>query len=403
MNYMFAFRETFSRPVTKIRFLGLFDTVNSVPQFENAWLQRSRFPYTARSTARVIRHAVAIDERRAKFRQDLIGEVRPQKGEHHYRRRHHLWDRQSKDEELAPDELPGRGRKPSKALLERHDHLAIPTRFRDPSETTGVRSLSPNMDVEESDQRSAISDMSQDSMNLLNRTHGGFLDQNFDDNDEQDIQEVWFAGAHADIGGGWPLHPGEDTALSHIPLVWMVREAEKAGMRFDPKKIRDLNCAEDLYANRRRTTVALPIPQIEIASPVKDSPSKDTEYINGHEYTMPALLDKDGSATASEPPAVNGLLMPTVGGPPQQEPNLSTEAEEAQASRFVRALNFAAQKGRIHDVLQFNNGSTAIGVIAWNFMEYLPFRRMDLQPDGSWKSINWPLPKGEVRDVSIRV
>lgn len=34
MNYMFAFRETFSRPVRRIRFLGLFDTVNSVPQFE---------------------------------------------------------------------------------------------------------------------------------------------------------------------------------------------------------------------------------------------------------------------------------------------------------------------------------------------------------------------------------
>lgn len=32
-------------------------------------------------------------------------------------------------------------------------------------------------------------------------------------------------------------------------------------------------------------------------------------------------------------------------------------------------------------------------------MEYLPFRRMDLQPNGTWKSITWPLPKGEVRDI----
>jgi len=32
-------------------------------------------------------------------------------------------------------------------------------------------------------------------------------------------------------------------------------------------------------------------------------------------------------------------------------------------------------------------------------MEYLPFRRMDLQDDGSWKPITWPLPKGEVRDI----
>jgi len=32
-------------------------------------------------------------------------------------------------------------------------------------------------------------------------------------------------------------------------------------------------------------------------------------------------------------------------------------------------------------------------------MERLPFRRMDLQDDGSWKSISWPLPCGEVRDM----
>lgn len=32
-------------------------------------------------------------------------------------------------------------------------------------------------------------------------------------------------------------------------------------------------------------------------------------------------------------------------------------------------------------------------------MEYLPFRRMDLRPDGSWKPISWPLPRGETRDI----
>jgi uncharacterized protein (DUF2235 family) len=71
-EFMKAFRETFSRPVKRVRFIGLFDTVNSVPRFENAWMRRSGFPYTARTSAKVIRHAVSIDERRAKFRVDLI-------------------------------------------------------------------------------------------------------------------------------------------------------------------------------------------------------------------------------------------------------------------------------------------------------------------------------------------
>ena len=52
-RFMKGFRETFSRPVKRIRFLGLFDTVNSVPRFEAAWMQRSKFPYTARSSAKV--------------------------------------------------------------------------------------------------------------------------------------------------------------------------------------------------------------------------------------------------------------------------------------------------------------------------------------------------------------
>jgi Uncharacterized alpha/beta hydrolase domain (DUF2235) len=37
---------------------------------------------------------------------------------------------------------------------------------------------------------------------------------------QQDIQEVWFAGNHADIGGGWEKMEGEKWALSHVPLVW---------------------------------------------------------------------------------------------------------------------------------------------------------------------------------------
>lgn len=50
----------------------------------------------------------------------------------------------------------------------------------------------------------------------------------------QDIEEVWFSGGHADIGGGWSRSAGEKWMLSHAPLVWMVNEAVKAGLEFDP-------------------------------------------------------------------------------------------------------------------------------------------------------------------------
>ncbi|KAK4898489.1 hypothetical protein LTR27_004086 [Elasticomyces elasticus] len=83
-DFMRKFRETFSRPTDPIRFIGLFDCVNSVPQFESAWMSRTKFPYTAKTSAKVVRHAVAIDERRAKFRHDLVSEQKTRDdGTHH--------------------------------------------------------------------------------------------------------------------------------------------------------------------------------------------------------------------------------------------------------------------------------------------------------------------------------
>ncbi|KAE8378561.1 hypothetical protein BDV26DRAFT_292091 [Aspergillus bertholletiae] len=46
------------------------------------------------------------------------------------------------------------------------------------------------------------------------------------------IKQIWFPGSHSDIGGLVPLDPDETWSLSHIPLVWMVREATRAGLSF---------------------------------------------------------------------------------------------------------------------------------------------------------------------------
>ena len=39
-----------------------------------------------------------------------------------------------------------------------------------------------------------------------------------------DVKEVWFAGAHGDIGGGWPPDRDETRTLSTLALKWMIRE-----------------------------------------------------------------------------------------------------------------------------------------------------------------------------------
>ncbi|MBD8526469.1 T6SS phospholipase effector Tle1-like catalytic domain-containing protein [Pseudomarimonas arenosa] len=52
-----------------------------------------------------------------------------------------------------------------------------------------------------------------------------------------DVQQVWFAGVHSDVGGGY-AEP--EAGLSLIPLAWMVREARAAGLRFRPRVSRHL-------------------------------------------------------------------------------------------------------------------------------------------------------------------
>jgi uncharacterized protein (DUF2235 family) len=53
----------------------------------------------------------------------------------------------------------------------------------------------------------------------------------------QDILQVWFAGVHADIGGGYPE---KQSGLSKYPLIWMIDEAVKCGLTVDPRTVNTL-------------------------------------------------------------------------------------------------------------------------------------------------------------------
>ena len=430
-DFLQAFRDTFSRPVRRIRFLGLFDTgaalcsipmprlihnaVNSVPRFENAWMQRSKFPYTARSSAKVIRHAVSIDERRAKFRSDLISENKTTSSQHrHHRlhRRHHHEKRLNADLKVTepqpretnkaslsvpngtrpterdnsqPDRFRRRSsqaRSPSNTRLSQVPSMEMLREEQENDLNPGLkpqgmprgRSFSPasgvaNSDGDGSSIRTAASQLSLEAAAQANEED--------DEIAPQDIQEVWFPGCHADLGGGWSLADGEESPLSHGPLVWMVREAERAGLDFDREMTIRLKCCEDYDTyeppaqdssrdgQQKRPSIRPQIPEIYVAN-----------------STNSANLWGSPRSEKTTPGWAAGL-----------------EPERGEKSPFHVNLHTAATKGILHDCLEFNNGLPAGSVITWKIMEYLPFRRMDLRPDGSWKAISFPLPMGEVRDI----
>ena len=73
---------------------------------------------------------------------------------------------------------------------------------------------------------------------------------------DERLSQVWFAGMHANVGGGYP-----DDRLAHVPLVWIMRQAELCGLKFkkapenDPDAIRHALSAADrdgrLYDSRQ--------------------------------------------------------------------------------------------------------------------------------------------------------
>lgn len=47
---------------------------------------------------------------------------------------------------------------------------------------------------------------------------------------DQDVRQVWFSGVHGDVGGGYPE---DESGASKFPLLWMIGEAARAGLRID--------------------------------------------------------------------------------------------------------------------------------------------------------------------------
>jgi uncharacterized protein (DUF2235 family) len=66
-----------------------------------------------------------------------------------------------------------------------------------------------------------------------------FLRNRFQPNDAtpQDAKEVWFAGVHGDVGGGYPE---SESTLAKIPLHWMIEEMKAEGLLFKTRTVNEL-------------------------------------------------------------------------------------------------------------------------------------------------------------------
>lgn len=323
-SFMKAFRETFCRPMSQINFLGLFDVVNSIPGIE---MLRSKlqFPYARRTSVKVVRHAVSIDERRARFRNEIMSDTRPRA-----RSRKSLLHRQ---------------------LRQHRPHInhenGCSFSWRSNGDGSEFEGGARHAASRESDSPDTLYRIAETSRRHGSRTNDRPCGAGLHDEGKdviQDIEEVWFPGTHPDIGGGMKLGENEDWPLSHVPLVWIVQEAQRAGLKFDLDKLVQFNCID--------------------AS------------------TLQAQDDPE-ECTAS-----------------QRENERGQDGEEVdESAQFKYALRRASTHGQLHDSLRYRQGIPWREVSTWRILEYLPFQRMELQQGKAWKPIRCPLPRGEVRCI----
>ncbi|KAJ3981417.1 hypothetical protein F5890DRAFT_1556825 [Lentinula detonsa] len=196
-----AFKKSFSIDVD-IDFLGLWDTVGSVG------IIPKRLPFTSSNTSvRCFRHALSLDEHRARFVPSLWD--------------HSLPNRQYMKKHLSFKFGVPRGAMPkSNRLFQKQLHdKSSPTTTPDqsPSVPSGAQAENTRNDPALKTLRQLERDF--DAVNALDP-------DSEDGQTPTDVEEVWFAGCHCDIGGG-AVKNNTRNSLARIPLRWMIRECFK--------------------------------------------------------------------------------------------------------------------------------------------------------------------------------
>ncbi|KDQ11570.1 hypothetical protein BOTBODRAFT_177182 [Botryobasidium botryosum FD-172 SS1] len=183
------FKQAFSIDVD-IDFVGVWDTVNSVG------ILPKRLPFTSSNYAvRTFRHALSLDERRAKFKANTWNRPTPQQA----------------------------------ALGTQPEHKKPKRRYH------------ARTDTPESEKLKARTRQKKSKTHDIHREAATAT--------PTDIKEVWFAGAHCDVGGG-SVKNNERHALARIPLRWMIQECFRCntGILFESDKIEDIGLpAESLW------------------------------------------------------------------------------------------------------------------------------------------------------------
>lgn len=109
-----------------------------------------------------------------------------------------------------------------------------------------------------------------------------------------DLEQVWFAGVHSDVGGSYGPDEQTGTSVSDLPLAWMLGEASAAGLLVEPHVLARLTDGSDAPVHRSRKHVFRFKRRLHRDLQPKDKPTKvhasvRTRYEADESYRPPSL------------------------------------------------------------------------------------------------------------------
>ncbi|KAF7797946.1 hypothetical protein EIP86_009153 [Pleurotus ostreatoroseus] len=346
-----AFKKAFSIDV-EIEFVGVWDTVNSVG------LIPKRLPFVSSNTAiRYFRHAVSLDEHRAKFKANLYN--RPT------------------EEEAKLGVQPGDMPKPNNS---------VPT-------SGSIWNVELLKDLYKKVEATRPKNSAQEEEEQHSRLETSY---DMDEKSETDVLEVWFAGCHCDVGGG---SVPNDTPhnLARIPLRWMIRECFLAntGIRFHTDLLRNVGLdPASLY------------PVVRPRPPEIYATAEKLEALRALEASYKANNQHSG-ASAAPMPTISTSSTSTPIPPPMHERSDSTRTlvngEDAIDTVAAPYLGLTEEEEDLLDAVCPVYDQLELAK-AWWLLEVIPLVQRHQEEDNTWVDelvINWGRPRHIPRPTAI--
>ncbi|KJA23235.1 hypothetical protein HYPSUDRAFT_138053 [Hypholoma sublateritium FD-334 SS-4] len=198
-----GFKQTYCQTVN-IEFMGVWYTVASVGVISGRTL-----PFTnSNSSIKTFRHALSLDEHRAKFQPNFYHRTAPN----------------AKAARLDPE------------------HASACEVTSKPASAASSASLSEAGSQERKKKKrwSFFGRRGSVTVKKTGKSIAPVLVE--DDGEPDDVLEVWFSGCHSDVGGG-SVSNDTTSSLANIPLRWMIREvvASGCGILFDSSALMRAN------------------------------------------------------------------------------------------------------------------------------------------------------------------